>query len=308
MPDAAERVGVAVHASGAPAAAGETGPRRGRLDRLRWFFVHQPLGAAGALVVLVLIVTAVFAPALAPHGPKDAAFATYQRPSAEFPMGTDHLGRDIMSRVIWGARLSLYVGLTSVLFGITLGALWGVVTAYFGGVIDTASQRAVDSLMALPPIILALALMAALGQSVTNVIVALAILLVPTAARTMRSIALSIKEMPYVEAARAAGASPWRVIFRHVMPNTLATYIVLFTVNIAYAIVVEAALAFLGLGAPPDEPSWGSMLTAGTQALETAPWMIFFPGLAISLTVFGLNLLGDSIRDLTDPRLRGGLG
>jgi peptide/nickel transport system permease protein len=124
----------------------------------------------------------------------------------------------------------------------------------------------------------------------------------------MRSVALSIKEMPYVEAARAAGAAEWRVIFRYVIPNTLATYIVLFTVNIAYAIVVEAALAFLGLGAPPDEPSWGGMLTAGTQALETAPWMVFFPGLAISLTVFGLNLLGDAIRDLTDPRLRGGLG
>ena len=304
MPDAAERVGVATHVAEARAAARESG----WLDRLRWFVVSQPLGAAGALIVLLLIVTAVCAPALAPHGPKDAAFAPYVPPSALFPMGTDHIGRDMLSRVIWGARLSLYVGLTSVLFGVTLGALWGVVTAYFGGVSDSLSQRVVDSLMALPPIILALALMAALGQSVTNVIIALAVLLIPTAARTLRSVALSIKEMPYVEAARAAGASQWRVIFRYVVPNTLSTYIVLFTVNIAYAIVVEAALAFLGLGAPPDEPSWGSMLTAGTQALETAPWMIFFPGLAISLTVFGLNLLGDSIRDLTDPRLRGGLG
>jgi len=304
MPEAAERVGVATEVAEARAAARASG----WLDRLRWFVASQPLGAAGALVVLVLILTALFAPALAPHGPKDAAFAPYLSPSAEFPMGTDHIGRDMLSRVIWGARLSLYVGLTAVLFGVTLGALWGVVTAYFGGVADSASQRVVDSLMALPPIVLALALMAALGQSVTNVIIALAILLVPTAARTLRSVALSIKEMPYVEAARAAGASEWRVIFRHVLPNSLSTYIVLFTVNIAYAIVVEAALAFLGLGAPPDEPSWGGMLTAGTQALETAPWMIFFPGLAISLTVFGLNLLGDSIRDLTDPRLRGGLG
>jgi peptide/nickel transport system permease protein len=200
------------------------------------------------------------------------------------------------------------VGLASVLVGITLGALWGIVTAYFGGVSDSSSQRVVDSLMALPPIVLALALMAALGQSVTNVIIALSVLLIPTAARTMRSVALSIKEMPYVESARAAGAAEWRIIFRHVVPNTLATYIVMFTVNIAYAIVVETSLSFLGLGAPPDEPSWGSMLTAGIQALETAPWMVFFPGLAISLTVFGLNLLGDSIRDLTDPRLRGGLG
>ncbi|HKZ04661.1 MAG TPA: ABC transporter permease [Methylomirabilota bacterium] len=304
MPEAAERVGVAARVTGARPAPAD----KGWWDRLRWFTTSQPLGAAGALIVLLLIVTAVLAPALAPHGPKDAAFAPYLAPGAEFPMGTDHLGRDILSRVIWGARLSLYVGLTSVLFGITLGALWGIVTAYYGGAADSASQRVADSLMALPPIILALALMAALGQSVTNVIIALTILLIPTAARTLRSVTLSIKEMPYIEAARAAGTSEWRVIFWHVVPNCLSTYIVLFTVNIAYAIVVEAALAFLGLGAPPDEPSWGGMLTAGTQALETAPWMIFFPGLAISLTVFGLNLLGDAIRDLTDPRLRGGLG
>lgn len=302
-----ERAGVAVGVPGAPATAKKAGSSD-VLGHARWFVARQPLGAAGALIVALLIVAAIFAPSLAPHGPKDTAFAPYLPPSAEFPMGTDHLGRDMLSRVVWGARLSLYVGLTSVLLGITLGALWGVITAYFGGVADSSSQRVVDSLMALPPIVLALALMAALGQSVNNVIIALAMLLMPTAARTMRSVALSIKEMPYVESARAAGAAEWRIIFRHVVPNTLATYIVMFTVNIAYAIVVEASLSFLGLGAPPDEPSWGSMLTAGTQALETAPWMVFFPGLAISLTVFGLNLLGDSIRDLTDPRLRGGLG
>jgi peptide/nickel transport system permease protein len=290
-----------------PARREAAGPRR-PLGRLGWFVARQPLGAVGAVILAVLVLTAVFAPQLAPHGPKDAAFAPYVPPGAEFPMGTDHLGRDVLSRVIWGARLSLYVGLVSVLFGISLGALWGVSTAYFGGAPDAVSQRVVDSVMALPPIILALSLMAALGQSINNVILALAILLTPTAARTLRSVTLSLKETPFVEAARAAGSSEWRIILRHVLPNTFATYIVLVTVNIAYAIVVEAALAFLGLGAPPDEPSWGGMLTAGTQALETAPWMIFFPGLAISLTVFGLNLLGDAIRDVTDPRLRGGLG
>jgi peptide/nickel transport system permease protein len=272
------------------------------------FVRTQPLGAVGGLVVLLLVVTAIFAPQLAPHGPKDAAFTAYRPPSAEFPMGTDHLGRDILSRVIWGSRLSLYVGILSVLFGVTLGALVGIVTAYFGGAVDGTSQRLVDVLMALPPIILALSLMAALGQSVNNVVLALTILLIPTAARTLRSVVLSIKETPYVEAARAAGCSQWRVIFLHVLPNTFATYIVLVTVNIAYAIVVEAALSFLGLGAPPDEPSWGGMLTAGVQAMESAPWTIVFPGVAISVTVFGLNLLGDAIRDLTDPRLRGGLG
>ena len=269
---------------------------------------RQPLGAAGAGIVGVLVLTAVFAPELAPHGAKDAAFSPYLPPSAAFPLGTDHLGRDMLSRVIWGARLSLWVGLVSVLVGVTLGGLWGVVTAYVGGVADSASQRVVDTLMALPPIILALSLMAALGQSVNNVIIALAVLLTPTAARTLRSLVLSIRESPYIEAARAVGCPHWRVIALHVLPNTLATYIVLVTVNISYAIVVEASLSFLGLGAPPDEPSWGAMLTAGTQALEPAPWMFLFPGLAISLTVFGLNLLGDAIRDLTDPRLRGGLG
>ncbi|MBI2527634.1 MAG: ABC transporter permease [Candidatus Rokubacteria bacterium] len=270
--------------------------------------LRQPLGAAGALVVLVLVGVALLAPRLAPHGPKETAFAPYLAPSAEFLMGTDQVGRDVLSRVIWGARLSLYVGLASVVVGITLGALWGVATAYLGGLADIGSQRVVDSLMALPPIILALALMAALGQSVTNVILALIILLTPTAARTVRAVALGVAAAPYVEAARAAGGSHWRIISRHLLPNCLASYIVLLTTNVSYAIVVEASLSFLGAGAPPDDPSWGGMLTAGVQAIETAPWMVFFPGLAISLAVFGLNLLGDSIRDVTDPRLRGGLG
>jgi len=258
--------------------------------------------------VLVMVAVALLAPTIAPHGPKEAAFAPYLAPSREFPMGTDQLGRDLLSRVIWGARLSLYVGVASVMFGVTLGAVWGAVTGYLGGVADAGSQRVVDSLMALPPIILALSLMAALGQSVNNVILALVLLLTPTAARTIRSVALGVAANPFIEAAQAAGASRTRIIFRHLIPNCMASYIVLVTTNISYAIVVEASLSFIGAGAPADEPSWGGMLTAGIQALETAPWMVFFPGLAISLAVFGLNLLGDSIRDLTDPRLRGGLG
>ena len=269
---------------------------------------RQPLGAAGGVIVLALLAVAVLAPRLAPHGPKEASFAPYRAPSAEVPMGTDQLGRDVLSRVVWGARLSLYVGLVSVIFGITAGSLWGAVTAYLGGAADTGSQRVVDCVMALPPIILALALMAALGQSVNNVVIALVVLLTPTAARTVRSIALGIMASPYMESARALGATNWRVISRHLIPNCMAGYIVLVTTNVSYAIVVEASLSFIGAGAPPDEPSWGGMLTAGIQAIETAPWMIFFPGLAISLAVFGLNLFGDSIRDVTDPRLRGGLG
>jgi peptide/nickel transport system permease protein len=278
------------------------------LDRARWLTARQPLGVAGALVTLVLVAVALLAPVLAPHGPKEAVFGQLVPPGREFPMGTDQLGRDVLSRVIWGARLSLYVGLASVLFGITLGSLWGMFTGYFGGTTDTTSQRVVDCVMALPPIILALSLMAAVGQSVDNVILALTILLTPTAARTVRSVALGIVASPFIEAARAAGGSHLRIVLRHVAPNCLATYIVLVTTNISYAIVVEASLSFLGVGAPPDEPSWGGMLTAGTQAMGSAPWLIFFPGVAISLAVFALNLLGDSIRDLADPRLRGGLG
>ena len=269
---------------------------------------RQLLGVAGAVVVLVLVIVAIFAPVLAPHGPKDTAFGQFVPPGREFPMGTDNLGRDVLSRVIWGARLSLYVGLASVLVGITIGSLWGIFTGYYGGIADTSSQRIVDCVMALPPIILALSLMAAVGQSVNNVILALTILLTPTAARTLRAVALGVSASPFIEAARAAGTSHLRIVLRHIVPNCLATYIVLVTTNISYAIVVEASLSFLGVGAPPDEPSWGGMLTAGTQAMETAPWLIFFPGVAISLAVFALNLLGDAIRDIADPRLRGDLG
>jgi peptide/nickel transport system permease protein len=272
---------------------------------LRRFCVTQPLGAAGGVIVLLLVITAILAPQLAPHGPKEAGFEQYSAPSTAFPMGTDHLGRDILSRVIWGARLSLYIGLTSVSIGVTLGSLWGIIAAYFGGALDILSQRVVDSLMALPAIVLAISLMAVLGQAVDNVIVALAFLLIPTSARIMRSTTLSIKESNYVEAARALGGSHWRIIFRHILPNSMAPYIVLFSVNLSYAIVVEASLSFLGLGAPPDEPSWGGMLTLSGDSLLSAPWMSLFPGLAITLTVFGMNMFGDALRDVLDPRLKG---
>ncbi|MGH8058068.1 MAG: ABC transporter permease [Candidatus Entotheonellia bacterium] len=266
---------------------------------------RQPLGVAGGIVVLLLILAATLAAQLAPYDPKEAAFQIYHPPNRAFLMGTDHLGRDVFSRVVWGARLSLYVGLVSVSVGVTVGALWGIVTGYFGGLADSLGQRVIDTLMGFPPLILALSLMAVLQQSVHNVIVTLAILLIPTTARTLRSTTLSLKEMGYVESARALGSSHWHIIFGHILPNSLATYIVLFTVNVAYAIVVEAALSFLGLGAPIDEPSWGGILNGGAHALQRAPWIALFPGLAISLTVFGLNMLGDAVRDLTDVKLRG---
>jgi peptide/nickel transport system permease protein len=266
---------------------------------------HQPLGVMGAVIILLLILAAILAELLAPYHPKEAILPPYHAPARDFVLGTDHLGRDIFSRILWGARLSLYIGLVSVAVGVTVGALWGIITGYFGGLADNLSQRIVDTLMAFPPLVLALGLMAVLHQSVHNVIVTLAILLIPTAARTLRSSTLSLREMGYVESARALGASNWRIIFCHILPNSLATYIVLFTVNVAYAIVIEAALSFLGLGAPADEPSWGGMLNAGSHAIQRAPWIALFPGLAISLTVFGLNMLGDALRDLTDVKLRG---
>ena len=272
------------------------------------FVRTQPLGTIGGVIVVFLVAIAAFAPWIAPFGPKLVDFDAYLPPGGVHLFGTDNLGRDIFSRVVWGARLSLYVGLASVTVGITLGAFWGIVTAYFGGWLDVISQRLVDVMMGFPPIVLALGLMAAMGQSVNNVILALMVLLAPTAARTMRASVLGLKEMTYVESALAVGCSHWRVIFRHILPNSLGTYIVLFTVNVAYAIVVEAALSFLGLGSPPDEPSWGGMLTAATEALERAPWMALFPGIAISLVVFGMNLLGDAIRDVTDAKMRGAIG
>lgn len=278
------------------------------IDAVTNFVRLQPLGAIGAVLVVFLIGVAIFAPWIAPYGPKIIDFDAYLAPGGPHLFGTDHLGRDIFSRVVWGARLSLYVGLTSVGVGVTFGALWGIATAYIGGWPDVLTQRIVDVMMGFPPIVLALGLMAVLGQSVENVILALVVLLSPSAARTMRSSVLTLKEMTYVESALAVGSSVWRVIFRHIVPNCLGTYIVLFTVNVAYAIVVEAALSFLGLGSPPDEPSWGGMLTAATESLERAPWIALFPGLAICLIVFGLNLLGDSIRDVTDAKMRGRIG
>jgi peptide/nickel transport system permease protein len=236
-----------------------------RLWKMGRFVRRQPLGVAGGFVVLLLILSAVFASALAPYDPKEAMFDPYHAPTQTLLLGTDHLGRDIFSRVLWGARLSLYVGLVSVTVGITLGSLWGIVSGFLGGLVDHLSQRVVDTLMAFPPLILALGLMAVLQQSVHNVIITIAILMVPTAARTLRSTTLSLKEMGYI----------------------------------------EASLSFLGLGAPADEPSWGGMLNAGAHAIQRAPWIALFPGLAISLTVFGLNMLGDALRDLTDVRLRG---
>jgi ABC-type dipeptide/oligopeptide/nickel transport system permease subunit len=223
-----------------------------------------------------------------------------------FWLGADQLGRDTLTRLVYGARISLFVSLVSVSIGVTLGALIGMISGYFGGRIDLLVQRVVDTMMAFPAIILALAIVAMAGASLRNVILALIVLLMPAAARVVRAQALAVKEMDYVLAARAVGASTWRIIFRHMMRNCTAPYIVFATSNLGYAVVVEAALSFLGVGTPPDVPSWGGMLSfAGQKYVEVSPWLVLFPSIAVSVAVFSFNLLGDALRDALDPRLKG---
>jgi peptide/nickel transport system permease protein len=278
------------------------------------FARKQPLGVIGGLLLLGIIGLALLAPALSPFDPYEV-HVTYkyagpgtilQETGQRFWLGADQLGRDTLSRLLYGARISLYVSLVSVGIGVTLGALIGIISAYFSGTFDLLVQRLVDTVMAFPAIILALAIVAVAGASLRNVIIALVVLLLPASARVVRSQALAVKEMDYLLAARAIGASSWRMIFRHMVPNCMAPYIVFATSNLGYAVVVEAALSFLGVGAPPDVPSWGGMLSiTGQKYVEVSPWLVLFPSIAVSLAVFGFNLFGDAIRDALDPRLKG---
>lgn len=283
-----------------------TGLVTGRLRGLTGFARRSPLGALGIGIIVVFVIVAILAPWLAPHDPYAMNSALILAPPGPGHwMGTDEFGRDVMSRVIWGSRISLTVGLIAVGLGTTSGALIGLVSAYFGGKIDYAVQRFMDMLMAFPMLILALAMVAALGSSIRNVIIALAVVIAPNAARVIRSSVLSIKEKPFVEAAKNLGYSHTRILLVHVLPNCLAPYIILATAGLGGAILSEASLSFLGLGAVPPEPSWGAMLSGKTQRYMTeAPWLAIFPGLAITLVVFGFNFLGDALRDLLDPRLR----
>ena len=256
----------------------------------------------------LFILIALIAPVVSPHNPRrlnaDHVFAP---PSAERLLGGDSVGRDVLSRVIFGSRVSLGVGLASVGIGITIGTLLGIVSAYFGGKFDLLIQRIVDAFLAFPAIILGLTIVAVLGSSVFNVILALVFVLTPGAVRTARSQALAIKEMDYVLAARAVGADSWRIVMRHLVPNCMAIFIILFTITLGLAIIVESSLSFLGVGIPPNVPSWGGMLSeAGAGTFKRAPWMAIVPGLAISSVVFAVNLLGDALRDVLDPRLRTG--
>jgi peptide/nickel transport system permease protein len=292
---------LAVPLPAAPRVGAGAGATLGRFVR------RKPLGAAGGAIMVMIVVTAALAGVLATHDPIATAPATLARPSAAHWLGTDHLGRDIFSRIVHGARVSLVVGVLSTLLGSGLGGVIGLLSGYLGGKTDLVSQRVMDILQGLPLLVLALVMAASLGPSVTNVIVAISIPIVPRASRVVRSSVLSIREMQYVEAARAVGLSHLRIAFRHILPNTVGPFIVLCTAQLGSAILVEAALSFLGLGVPEPYPSWGRMLSvSAAEYAQKAPHLVLFPGLAISLAVFGANLLGDALRDTLDPRLRGG--
>ncbi len=282
-------------------------PKRTALQEVGAFLRHKPLGAFGAIVAVILIVVAIFANIIATHNPyRTTTEFIYATPGTAMLFGGDNLGRDVFSRIVFGARISLYVGIVSSLVGCTIGLLLGVASVHFGGRTDLIVQRFVDAIMTFPTLILAIAIMASLGASIHNVVIALSIVYIPSTARILRSQALAIKEMDYILAASAVGAGHWRTIIKHMIPNCFAVFIVILTFHFGGAIVAEASLSFLGIGAAPDDPSWGGMLRgAAAQYVRVAPWLGIFPGLSIAIVVFAWNLLGDSLRDVLDPRLRG---
>ena len=280
-------------------------PRRStRLRPLIKAVTREPIGALGAGMVLALLLIAIFAPLLAPHDPISGAARRLLPPGGVHPFGTDEFGRDLLSRVIYGARISLYVGALSVAIALVFGSSIGLLAGYFGGHADAWLMRVMDVLFAFPPIILAVAVSGVLGPTLTNVMIAIGIVYTPTFARVVRGPTLAIREEDYVLAAYAIGSPELYILRRHVLPNVMAPVIVQATLSFSTAILAEATLSFLGFGAQPPAPSWGSMLSAGMHFMELAPWMVIFPGLAIALAVLAFNLFGDGLRDSLDPRLR----
>ena len=302
---------MADHAAGSiavPALSATHVRTRGRVVSAVWWFCRRkPLGAIGAIMVLAMLIMALGADWIAPY-PYDEPLrdARLQPPSARHWMGTDNLSRDLWSRIVHGARVSITVGFGAVAMAAVLAAAIGVTSAYFGGAYDLIVQRIVDGWMSFPALVIVLSLMAVLGPGMLNVIVALAVLGTATQSRVIRSAALVVKEQAFVEAARAAGAGHARIILVHLLPNVAATVIILATIGLGVAILAESALSFLGFGVPPPHPSWGGMLSgSGRTYMYQAPWIAVWPGVAISLAVFGFNMLGDALRDVLDPRLRG---
>jgi len=275
------------------------------------FMVQQPLGAAGLVIIVLMGVCAAFAPWVSPYDPLAVDYgAMLAPPSAEHWLGTDSFGRDVLSRVIYGARTALAIGFIASFLGSTVGAVIGVASAYFGGKTDLIIQGIMDVLLSFPIIVLAITVVAVLGNNVVlgldvNLIIAIAIPMLPRVERVVRASALAIRELPYIDAARAAGYSHTRIIFRHIIPNVVAPYLIMLTAFVAQAILSEASLSFLGLGVTEPTPSWGLMLSgSAADFYQQAPWMIVFPGIAISLGVFAFNLFGDSLRDWLDPKIK----
>ena len=289
-----------------PAAAVERSRPLLAQAELRRFIRRSPLSAFWGCIAAAVILMALAAPLLAPYEPLKSDFRAMSKPPNERHIfGTDQIGRDVLSRVIYGSRASLTIALGAVLFGTTLGALWGLASGYFGGRFDIVSQRIIEFLQSFPDLILAMAIAMALGAGFGTVIVAIAITRIPFGGRVIRAVVMSLKELSYVEAARGLGASHLRIMARHILPQCIAPYLILATTHLGVAIIIEAALGFLGVGIPPPTPTWGNMLADSLNAGLVPPWwLVLFPGLAITITVLAFNLLGDGIRDMLDPRLR----
>ena len=269
------------------------------------FCWRRPLGGIGAVIIVALLVMAVFADRIAPYA-YDQSIARMKPPGAQFWMGTDNLGRDVWSRVVYGARISVTVGFATVALATVLAVVVGVSSAYLGGTYDILIQRVVDAWISFPALVIILSLLAALGPGLLNLIFALSIIGAAGASRVIRGATLSVLQNQYVEAARAVGAGHRRILLLYVLPNIVATIIILATIGLGGVILAESALSFLGFGVPPPYPSWGGMLSgSGRTYMYYAPWMALFPSAAISLAVFGFNMLGDALRDALDPRLRG---
>jgi peptide/nickel transport system permease protein len=268
---------------------------------------QYPLGAIGSFIVFIVVFAAIFADFVAPYDPTaTSAEMSLSPPGSAMLFGGDMMGRDVLSRIIHGARISLAVGIGSTILGGVIGTIIGLMCGYWMGLFDLLIQRLIDMMQALPLLVMALVMAASLGPSLENTIIAISIPLVPQVARVIRSNVLSLRELPFVEAARAVGMSDQRIIFRHILPNTLAPLIVLGTAQLGSAILTEASLSFLGLGVPEPYPSWGRMLSeSAAEYVRVAPWLVIFPGIAISAAVFGANLMGDAVRDFLDPRNQG---
>ncbi len=271
---------------------------------------EKPLGTVGGVIVLLLLVVGILANILAPYGYNEIYVAErLSPPSISNLLGTDNLGRDLLSRIIYGARISMYVGLGTSAIATALAAVIGIVSGYLSGRVDTVIQRFVDAWMCLPPLFLILAIIAVVGPGLVQVIIVLGLLYGIGQSRVIRSAVIGTRTNIYIEAAKAVGCPTWRILLRHILPNVMAPIMILFTITMGAAIITEASISFLGYGIPPPTPSWGGMLSeGGRRYMLMAPWLALWPGLALAVVVYGINMLGDAFRDLLDPRLRGGLG